>query len=89
MMFAITGVGIKDYLGDNLDSNFKKLLVPSSTPKQMLKSEWLGYDYDVTLSTENVYSISPIVTYLSSSAHINTILLASLSTFSSITSAYE
>jgi len=61
MMFAITGVGIKDYLGDDLDSNFKKLLVPSSTPKQMSKSEWLGYDYDVTLSTENVYTIAPMV----------------------------
>lgn len=60
MMFAITGVGIRDYLGDNLDSNFKKLLSPTSTPRQMSKFEWLGYDYDVTLSTENVYSISPI-----------------------------
>lgn len=60
MMYAITGVGIKDYLGEDLDSNFRKLLVNASAPKQMLKTEWLGYSYDVTLSTENVYSFSPI-----------------------------
>jgi 3-oxoacyl-[acyl-carrier-protein] synthase II len=60
MMYAITGVGIKDYLGEDLDSNFKKLLANTSSPRPMSKADWVGYSYDVTLSTENVYSFSPI-----------------------------
>ncbi len=60
MMYAITGVGIKDYLGEDLDSNYAKLLINSSEPKQMLTTDWVGYNYEVTLSTEQVYSFSPI-----------------------------
>lgn len=60
MMYAITGVGIKDYLGEDLDSNFNKLLQNTSIPRPMSKNDWVGYDYDVTLATENVYSFSPV-----------------------------
>ena len=59
-MYAITGVGIKDYLGEDLENNFKKLLTNKSVPRPMSKTDWVGYSYDVTLSTENVYSFSPV-----------------------------
>jgi len=59
-MYAITGIGLYDFLGNDLDSNFSKLLTKSSVPTTIRKKEWLGYEYDVTLSTENVFSFMPM-----------------------------